>query len=215
MVRESAVGHARLARLAWTLGLALVGLGATACALTARLAPSPTTTAALDQAEGRGRADVAAELRAGLAARHTFGSVTPYIPVVLPPEVRRVWVPTHENAEGELVSGHWVYMRFTDFRWFTDAPVGPSRLGGRLAPVPDEAPPPPWPPGSFTTSPAVPWSDGAPPAHAEPVAPSGTGPNSDVPWAPGLAAPRATPPTPAAGAPRGGPSTPIVTPPGR
>jgi hypothetical protein len=193
--------------------MSLVGLGATGCALATRGAPSPPTTAALEQAEGRGRADVAAELRAGLAGRQTFGSVAPYVPVVLAPEVRRVWVPTHENAEGELVSGHWVYVRFTDFRWFTEAPVGRLGLGDRPAPIPDDDLPPPWPPGSSTTVPAVPWSEGAPPAPAEPVAPSSTGPSSEVPWTPGLAAPRATPP--AAGAPRVAPTTPTVTPPGR
>ncbi len=185
------MANARLARVSWTLGLGLVGLGATGCALATRVAPSPTTTAALEQAEGRGRADVAAELRAGLAARHTFGYVAPYVPVVLPPEVRRVWVPTHENAEGELVSGHWVYVRFTDFRWFTDAPAGPLGLGGRPAPVPDEAPPPPRPSGSATPPPAVPWSEGAPPAPAgSPALPA--------------EAPRGASPTPR-----------IVTPPGR
>jgi hypothetical protein len=182
--------------VAWTLGLGLVGLGATGCALTSGVAPSPTTTAALDQAEGRGRADVAAELRARLAVRQTFGYVAPYVPVVLPPEVRRVWVPTHENAEGELVSGHWVYVRFTDFRWFTDAPAGPPGQGGRSAPVPDEASPPPWPPASSTASPAIPWSEGAPPAPMGSSAPGGPAPTAE--------APRTAAPT-----------LPIVTPPGR
>ena len=36
--------------------------------------------------------------------------------------MRRVWVPTHENAEGELIAGHWVFLRVRDFRWFLEAP---------------------------------------------------------------------------------------------
>jgi hypothetical protein len=174
--------------------MSLVGLGATGCALASRAAPSPPTTAALEQAEGRGRADVAAELRTGLAARQTFGYVAPYVPVILPPEVRRVWVPTHENVEGELVSGHWVYVRFTDFRWFTDAPAGSLGLGGRPAPIPDEAPPSPWPPASLPTTPAVPWSEGSPAAPiGSPAPPGAPAPASDVPRGAAPIPPRVTP----------------------
>jgi hypothetical protein len=86
-------------------------------------------------------------------------------------------VPTHENAEGELVSGHWVYVRFTDFRWFTDAPAGPLGLGGRPAPIPDDVPPPPWPPASGIPTPVVPWSEAVPPAaNGTPGPPSGPAP---------------------------------------
>ena len=53
--------------------------------------------------------------------------------MLVPPDIRRVWVPTHENADGELVAGHWVYLRVRDFRWFLESPGSPGAESGRRA----------------------------------------------------------------------------------
>lgn len=159
------MARARLARRFIRVlgGLLLGSLGITACAGQS-LPGSLPMAAALDAAAAGGRARVAAELRGRLTEQETFGYVAPYAPVVLPPEIRRVWVPTHQNAEGELVAGHWVYLRLTDFRWFTEAPPVPLRLGASPAAPPVEPPPTPPPllPGGSPSPLTAPWVEGAP-----------------------------------------------------
>jgi hypothetical protein len=89
---------------------------------------------ALERATAAGRTPLGESLRAGLQGLGTFGTGQPGAPVLVPPDIRRVWVPTHENAEGELIAGHWVFLRVRDFRWFLDAspardasPIGPPQ----------------------------------------------------------------------------------------
>ena len=156
--------------------LAAAGLALGACASRPLPASLPMAEA-LDSAAAGGRADAARGIRERLTERETFGYVAPYVPVVLPPDIRRVWVPTHQNAEGELVAGHWVYLRLTDFRWFTEAPPVPLRLGEIPAPPPAEPPPPPapWPSaGAESPTPQIPWAEGtpqSPPAGGQPPSP--------------------------------------------
>ena len=76
---------------------------------------------ALEQTSKGGLEAMAQQLSGALASPGTFGTAPPHVPVVVPPDIRRVWVPTHQSFEGELVSGHWVYLRLTDFRWFLEA----------------------------------------------------------------------------------------------
>lgn len=46
----------------------------------------------------------------------------PYKPVVLPREVRLMWVPDHLNKGGDLVPAHYYYLRVLNDRWnVTDA----------------------------------------------------------------------------------------------
>lgn len=54
-----------------------------------------------------------------------FGYVKPYVPVIKPPVVKKVWVPNHRsvNDTGVLVSGHWVYVMIQGPRWFDDQEV--------------------------------------------------------------------------------------------
>ena len=78
--------------------------------------------AALERATAASRTSLGESLRAGLQGPGTFGTGQPAAPVLVPPDVRRVWVPTHENAEGELIAGHWVFLRVRDFRWFLESP---------------------------------------------------------------------------------------------
>ena len=39
-----------------------------------------------------------------------LGPEAPYLPLVQPPEVRRVWVTAHLNDAGDMIAGHWVYL---------------------------------------------------------------------------------------------------------
>ncbi len=126
-----------------------------ACAGHAPPVPSIPMETALERATATSRASLGESLRAGLQGPGTFGIGQPAAPVLVPPDVRRVWVPTHENAEGELIAGHWVFLRVRDFRWFLESP-----------PVPDASPAGP-PQGSR--------EPGRGPA-------AGRGPASGVPW---------------------------------
>jgi hypothetical protein len=97
-----------------------VALGAGACAAHRPATPSVGMETALAQARDRGRVPLEERLGAGLRGPGTFGTGQPAVPVVVPPDIRRVWVPTHENQDGELVAGHWVFLRVRDFRWFLE-----------------------------------------------------------------------------------------------
>ena len=108
---------ARTRLIALLLGAGLAG----ACAGHVPAVPSVPMEAALEHATAASRASLGESLRAGLQGPGTFGTGQPAAPVLVPPDVRRVWVPTHENAEGELIAGHWVFLRVRDFRWFLDA----------------------------------------------------------------------------------------------
>ena len=46
------------------------------------------------------------------------GPEAPYVPVMKPPRVQRVWTPAYVNDAGDLVSGHWVYLELQPSRWF-------------------------------------------------------------------------------------------------
>ena len=48
------------------------------------------------------------------------GPEAPYVPVMNPPRVQRVWIPATINEAGDLVSGHWVYLELRPSRWFLD-----------------------------------------------------------------------------------------------
>ena len=48
------------------------------------------------------------------------GPEAPYVPVMKPPRVQRVWIPATVNDAGDLVSGHWVYLELQPSRWLID-----------------------------------------------------------------------------------------------
>ena len=126
----------------------------------------------LERADDSARASLGEWLRAGLQGAGTFGIGPPATPVLVPPDVRRVWVPTHENAEGELVAGHWVFLRVRDARWFLDAsaPRDPSPAGGRA-----ESPPARSVPASGNPAAGVPWVETPAPGVGEVPRPSPAG----------------------------------------
>ena len=46
-----------------------------------------------------------------------LGPEAPYLPLVQPPEVRRVWVTAHLNEAGDMIAGHWVYLMLEPSSW--------------------------------------------------------------------------------------------------
>lgn len=57
------------------------------------------------------------EVRDKLKQKNAYGSVEPYYPVRLPPDIRRVWIVEHPNEAGDLVQGHWVFLVVQPGRW--------------------------------------------------------------------------------------------------
>jgi hypothetical protein len=163
-----------------------VAVGAGACAAHRPATPSVAMETALEQAREAGGAPLREWRGAGLQGMGTFGTGQPAMPVVVPPDVRRVWVPTHENAEGELVAGHWVFLRVRDFRWFLEP--GPARGPGSGALDPSAASPGPGT-GARRGS-GVPWVE-APAASATGVARPASA--SGAPAPPPRSAPGASP----------------------
>lgn len=152
------MAHPRLRIGGLILGLAVAG-----CASTPP--PGPSLSQTLEQASRAGARKSGELIEQTLKEQETFGYVSPFVPVVLPPEIRRVWVLTHVGDDGTLVSGHWVYLRLHDWRWFIEAEAAPLRLGAVPA-APAIAPlaPAPRPPvaGPSAPSGSLPWVEGAP-----------------------------------------------------
>jgi hypothetical protein len=57
------------------------------------------------------------EVQRKLKQRNAYGSVEPYDPLRLPPDIRKVWIVDHPNESGDLIQGHWVFMVVTPGRW--------------------------------------------------------------------------------------------------
>jgi hypothetical protein len=53
------------------------------------------------------------------------GYVKPYLPVVLPPEVIKVWVPAHAATQDKrvLVSGHWAFVMLNEADWYIGSEI--------------------------------------------------------------------------------------------
>lgn len=75
--------------------------------------------------EGAGTANAADEARRALEVAASYQRThapQPYKPVVMPREVRLMWVPDHLNKAGDLVPAHYYYLRVLNDRWaVTDA----------------------------------------------------------------------------------------------
>ena len=125
------MAHARLAT-----ALVLAALALAACTTTK--APSPSMHEALAAAEAAGTPGQ----QKAAAVPHGFGYQAPYMPLVIPPDVRRIWIPTHVTEDGSLVQGHWVFVPVKTWQWFVEQPLSTNGLG---VPVPPDATPPPWP----------------------------------------------------------------------
>jgi hypothetical protein len=149
-------------------GLMALGVGLlvplAGCSSTALAPGSVSMERALEQTARGGLDAMAKQLTGALASPGAFGTAPPHVPVVVPPDIRRVWVPTHQSSEGELVSGHWVYLRLTDFRWLLEA--GPVSERWPAGVLPEGASAPPVSGSSAPGMSAVPWVEGAPPSAA-------------------------------------------------
>jgi hypothetical protein len=176
-------------RLIWfVVAAGLVG----ACAGQVPGVSSVPVETALEQATAARHVALGEALRAGLPGSGTFGPGQVAVPVLVSPDVRRVWVPTHENAEGELIAGHWAFLRVRDSRWFLEAP--PAR-DASPAGLPPERPEPRGVPASGRRpASGVPWVE-------VPSASQGDGPRSHAPGAMGGPPIGATPARPAPTAP--------------
>src|SRR4030095_11147238 len=107
-------------------------LGCTACARTTALEGPPQDLQVLYQ-DAMNIPQPAPPVQAkGLPV----GPEAPYTPIMQPPQVQRVWVPDHLNAEGDLVSGHWVYVLLEPAKWFLETypPLPTPALRTPLAP---------------------------------------------------------------------------------
>ncbi len=53
------------------------------------------------------------------------GFTKPYMPVILPPRVIKVWVPAHVLKEDRriMVSGHWSFVMLEGTHWFIEGEV--------------------------------------------------------------------------------------------
>ncbi|MBF0618738.1 MAG: hypothetical protein HQL19_01065 [Candidatus Omnitrophica bacterium] len=51
-----------------------------------------------------------------------IGVVKPYLPVILPPKVIKIWVPSHIQNEDRdiMVGGHWSFVMLDKTRWFIE-----------------------------------------------------------------------------------------------
>ena len=70
-----------------------------------------------------------------------LGPEAPYLPLVQPPQVQRVWITAHLNEAGDLIAGHWVYLMLESSQWFLRDYQGPEELRLKLparAPVAGE-----------------------------------------------------------------------------
>ena len=69
-----------------------------------------------------------------------LGPEAPYLPLVQPPQVQRVWVTAHLNDDGDLIAGHWVYLMLEPSQWLLRGYQGSQPLKLRLpAPVAPES----------------------------------------------------------------------------
>src|SRR6266852_5056408 len=87
------------------------------------------------------------EVRKNLKRKNAYGSVEPYDPVRLPPDIHKVWIVDHQNDAGDLIQGHWVFMVVTHGRWGSPSiPVIHPDSGEKATnaiPVIEEKPAPP------------------------------------------------------------------------
>lgn len=96
-----------------------VAEGLLAVFLLSGCAPKALTGKPIDLLEhmGGGSKRPAPDLESALPA---IGPEIPYVPLVDPPRVQRVWIPAYVNNAGDLVAGHWIYLMLRPSGWFLD-----------------------------------------------------------------------------------------------
>ena len=120
-------------RSAW-LGLVIAGM----LVLVTGCVPRPEVGAPRDLHAEMGKPGEAPPVRLK-PSPGALGPEAPYLPLVQPPEVQRVWITAHLNDAGDLIAGHWVYLMLEPSQWLLRGYQGPRPFKLRLpAPVAPE-----------------------------------------------------------------------------
>ncbi len=93
-----------------------------------------------------GNKAIVEEVQRKLKQKNAYGSVEPYDPLRLPPDIRRVWIVDHPNEAGDLIQGHWVFMVVTPGRWASPSiptahPSGGERTSHTVPAIEDKLAP--------------------------------------------------------------------------
>ncbi len=43
------------------------------------------------------------------------------VPIILPPEIRPIWIVDHVNKNGDFVRGHWLFVKIRNSMWYIQA----------------------------------------------------------------------------------------------
>ena len=100
--------------------------------LLAGCSPKPYVGDARDLHEAMGSRRDAVEAPSLEASPAALGPEVPYLPLVQPPEVKRVWVTAHLNEQGDLIAGHWVYLMLEPSQWYLRGYIGQRKLELKL-----------------------------------------------------------------------------------
>ena len=100
--------------------------------VSAGCSPKPYVGDARDLHEAMGSRKDAVVAPALEASPGALGPEVPYLPLVQPPEVKRVWVTAHLNAEGDMIAGHWVYLMLEPSQWYLRGYTGQRSLELKL-----------------------------------------------------------------------------------
>ena len=120
----------------------LVLIGVLASVLAAGCKPKPYTGEPRDLHKAMGSRNEAVEAPQLNPSPAALGPETPYLPLVQPPDVKRVWVTAHLNEAGDMIAGHWVYLMLAPSSWYLRY-QGPQKLELKLpARAPIALPPP-------------------------------------------------------------------------
>ena len=110
----------------------LVLIGLLTSLLVAGCTPKPYTGKPRDLHAEMGSRIEAVEAPQLTPSPAALGPEVPYLPLVQPPEVRRVWVTAHLNEAGDLIAGHWVYLMLEPSQWYLRGYTGPQDLKLKL-----------------------------------------------------------------------------------
>lgn len=44
----------------------------------------------------------------------------PYVPIIKPSEIARIWIYDHITPSGDLVVGHWIFIKLRPERWYIE-----------------------------------------------------------------------------------------------
>ena len=94
--------------VAWSLALLAMFSGC---------APKPYMGSPRDLHAGMGKTGESLRAPALETSPGALGPEAPYLPLVQPPDVMRVWVTAHLNEAGDLIAGHWAYLMLRPSSW--------------------------------------------------------------------------------------------------